>query len=512
MTQSHSMKTPEWLNTAVFYQIYPQSFYDSNGDGIGDLNGITEKLDHLTYLGINAIWLNPIYHSPFKDAGYDITDHTRIAARYGTETDLTTLIDACHQRNIKITLDLVPGHTSEQHPWFIHSTTNPDCDRYIWTDHWFGDADGLPYIAGETPRNGNYIINFFKCQPALNYGFGRRRHAWQKPSTSQGAETNRQAIADIMKHWLDKGIDGFRVDMADSLVKHDPDKKETIRTWHNIFNRIRPHHPNAAYIAEWGNPAQSLKAGFHTDFYLDWPGNGYNLLVRDKHPYFAPNSPHTTQDFINLYLPHYNATRDKGHFSLISGNHDTTRLAHHLDETSQHLYYTFQLTMPGVPFIYYGDEIAMTWHNLPTHEGGYTRTGSRTPMQWTTNTNAGFSTNPNTYLPTYTNTNVETHRNNPHSLLNHIRTLIHHRHTQPGLHAHQPLTFIPTPNPRIMAYRRGEGIEVYINVSTQNTTLPSGGTTLIHTYGGATLTDNQLTLPPMSAAILKPTQESYPHK
>ena len=174
----------EWLKTAVFYEIYPQSFKDSDGDGIGDLRGIIEKLDYIRELGCNAIWMNPCYDSPFKDAGYDVRDYKKVAGRYGTLEDLRSLFEQVHARGMHILMDLVPGHTSEEHSWFALSSKkepNEYSGRYIWTDCWFKRADGFPYIAGECERNGAYILNYFKCQPALNYCFLNPQESWQKP-------------------------------------------------------------------------------------------------------------------------------------------------------------------------------------------------------------------------------------------------------------------------------------------------------------------------------------------
>jgi maltose alpha-D-glucosyltransferase/alpha-amylase len=176
---------PKWLDDAVFYEIYPQSFYDANGDGIGDFEGIIQKLDYISDVGCNAIWLNPCFDSPFKDAGYDVRDYKKTAPRYGTNEDLRRLFSEAHKRNIHVLLDLVPGHTSEEHTWFLESRKdmpNEYWNRYIWTDNWFTwGADGMRFIAGEAPRNASYIINFFKCQPALNYGFLNPRNFGSNP-------------------------------------------------------------------------------------------------------------------------------------------------------------------------------------------------------------------------------------------------------------------------------------------------------------------------------------------
>ena len=181
----------QWLKDAVFYEIYPQSFYDTNGDGIGDLKGIIEKLDYIKELGCNALWINPCFDSPFKDAGYDVRDYKLIAPRYGTNADAKALFEAAHAKGIHVLLDLVPGHTSEEHAWFKESSKpekNEYSDRYIWTDSCFSAGDGMPFIGGETDRNGTYILNFFKCQPALNYGYGKCREKWQMPTDAPGPQ------------------------------------------------------------------------------------------------------------------------------------------------------------------------------------------------------------------------------------------------------------------------------------------------------------------------------------
>ena len=217
-----------WLRDAVFYEIYPQSFRDSNGDGIGDLPGITEKLPYVKSLGCNALWINPCFDSPFKDAGYDVRDYKKIAPRYGTNEDMAQLCRRAHALGIRVLLDLVPGHTSEEHEWFRKSgeaEPNEYSGRYIWTDHAFAGGDGMPFIGGEYPRSATYIINFFKCQPALNYGYRERRERWQQSITSPDALATREAMKDVIRFWLNLGCDGFRVDMAESLVKNDGTEK-----------------------------------------------------------------------------------------------------------------------------------------------------------------------------------------------------------------------------------------------------------------------------------------------
>ena len=461
----------EWLKTAVFYEIYPQSFKDSNGDGIGDFGGIIEKLDYIKDLGCNAIWLNPCFDSPFKDAGYDVRDYKKVAERYGTIEDLRRLFAQVHERGMHILLDLVPGHTSEEHPWFAESgkdEVNEYSSRYIWTDSWFQRAEGLSYIAGEAERDGAYIINFFKCQPALNYGFLNPKENWQKPIDHPDCLATRAAMADVMCYWLEMGCDGFRVDMADSLVKGDDEVKSgTCQVWRDIIRQVQAKYPNAALVSEWNNPASAIgMAGFQMDFFLDWFGNGYNLLMRDydntgrDDSFFKRESKRSITDFLEEYLPKYEAVKDKGLYCLITGNHDMVRAAHNLDERELKLAYAFLFTMPGAPFIYYGDEIGMRYQTLPCKEGGYTRTGSRTPMQWDDSLNHGFSgAEPSAlYLPTDTEEDaptVETQQRTADSLYHTVREILRVRQEQPAFAVHDNLEIlIAQKDRRSFAYKR----------------------------------------------------------
>ncbi|MCM1121274.1 MAG: alpha-amylase family glycosyl hydrolase [Eubacterium sp.] len=463
----------EWLKTAVFYEIYPQSFKDSDGDGIGDLNGIIEKLDYIKDLGCNAIWMNPCYDSPFQDAGYDVRDYKKIAARYGTLEDMKRLFEKVHDRGMHILLDLVPGHTSEEHPWFVESSkkeANEYSDRYIWTDSWFQRAEGLAYIAGERERNGAYVTNFFKCQPALNYGFFRPEEEWQKPMDHPACLATRDAITDVMLYWLEMGCDGFRVDMADSLVKKDDAVKSgTCAVWSDMLSKVLDKYPDAVFVSEWNQPEASIgRAGFQMDFYLDWTGNGYHLLMRDyddtgrDNSFFKKDSDRSIQDFLREYLPRYEAVKDKGMYCLITGNHDMIRAAHNLDESERKLAYAFLLTMPGAPFIYYGDEIGMRYLDIPYKEGGYTRTGSRTPMQWNNSCNFGFSEADASrlYLPMDDcdgAPTVETQQRREDSLYNTVRRLLDIRQKQAAFARHDNLEIlIAEEKKRSFAYRRDD--------------------------------------------------------
>ena len=229
-----------WLDTAIFYEIYSQSFKDSDADGIGDFRGIVSRLDYIQSLGCNAIWMNPCFESPFNDAGYDVSNYFRAAPRYGTNEDLKALFCAVHDRGMRILLDLVPGHTSIAHPWFqasMRPEPNSFSDRYIWTNDVFdgmtaaADAQLCGWLRGISDRSGAAAVNFFSSQPALNYGYANPQAPWQQAVDAPGPRGTIEAMKDVMRFWLDLGCDGFRVDMALSLVKGDPDRTATIRLW-----------------------------------------------------------------------------------------------------------------------------------------------------------------------------------------------------------------------------------------------------------------------------------------
>ncbi len=442
---------PNWLKDAVFYEIYPQTFCDSNGDGIGDINGIISKLDYVKELGCNAIWLNPVYDSPFMDAGYDVRNYYQVAERYGTNEDLKRLFEEAHKKGIRILLDLVPGHTSDQNEWFLKSKQagkNEYSGRYIWTDCVWEAPPQYRLMCGITPRDGNYMVNYFSSQPALNYGFNKITHpAWQKKPTDPDCIATREALKDIMRFWLRMGCDGFRVDMADSLVKgEDGEKPETCKVWKNVRQMLDEEFPDAAIISEWCNPKVSVGAGFHSDFYLDHDTNGYRILFRDMDrktgectAVFSKNGKGDITRFLEEYLDDLKGTDGKGYISFITCNHDTPRMTKLFTPLEAKIAYSFVFLMPGVPFLYYGDEIGMKYREgLDSKEGGYSRTGTRTPMQWNNGINCGFSSAPveKLYLPVDTDkdaVSVEKCKKDPESILNTLKKVIALRHSDADL-------------------------------------------------------------------------------
>jgi glycosidase len=447
---------PEWLQTAVFYQIYPQSYFDSNGDGIGDLPGITAKLDYILSVGCNAIWINPIYESPFGDAGYDVADFYMVASRYGTNEDLKNLCVEAHKRGMHVCLDLVAGHTSVLNPWFQQSALdwrNRYSNWYIWTPAAENVTGSQPY-PGKDRRTERYLPNFFPFQPALNYGYARPdpKEPWQLQTTDPACIAVREELKRIMKFWLDLGADGFRVDLAASLIRNDPDHEAITALWRYYRGWLDLEYPEAVLISEWSDPAVAIAAGFHIDSLLQFR-EPYQILLgpesrlqgnaRIPHAFFEREGGGDIKAFVDEYIRHYTKTKHLGYISIPTGNHDTPRPTWGRNEQDVRTIFAMLLTMPGVPFIYYGDEIGMKFlPEVPNKEGGtlgeVQRCGSRTPMQWSREKNAGFSTAPaeKLYLPidpSELRPDVATEENDPASMLNFTRRLLKLRREQPAL-------------------------------------------------------------------------------
>lgn len=466
------MSRVKWLDNAVFYEIYPQSFYDTNSDGIGDINGIIEKLDYITALGCNALWINPCFTSPFFDAGYDISDYYSIAPRYGTNNDIKRLFNIAHQKNIHILLDLVPGHTSIEHPWFKESMKaeeNEYTHRYIWSDDVWKDIPGFKTLRGISDRDGSCVVNYFSIQPALNYGFYEIDDPkWQQPMDAEGPQKSLNEILNIMRFWLDMGCDGFRIDMAEYMIKNDPERKGTIKFWQKVLGTIKKEYPDAALLSEWGMPEKSLEAGFDMDFFLHC-GNTHYLDLFRENPYFSEDGIGNLNAFIENYKKVYSDTNGKGLMCMPSGNHDMIRISETLSDTQMRLAFAFILSLPGAPFIYYGDEIGMKYLNLVSKEGGYFRTGSRTPMQWNSEKNCGFSTaeSDKLYLqqdPDQNKPTVEKQIADKSSLWNLIKKLIKVRRSHECLQSDAKIEFLEWGYP--LVYRRStakESILVIIN-------------------------------------------------
>ena len=441
---------PEWLRDGVIYQVYPSSYKDSDGNGIGDIRGVISELDYIESLGVRAIWFNPLFVSGWIDGGYDVIDFYRVDPRFGTNNDMVELIEKSHAKGIKVMLDLVAGHTSDKHPWFIQSSQDTNLqysDYYIWSDR-LPDAKAErdletmlkdpnymqntigKWMKSEYPRNKFYMKNFYACQPSLNYGYANPdpSRPWEQGVDAPGPKAVRQELKDIIAFWYGKGVDGFRVDMANSLVKNDKDKKEIMNLWREIREWSDKNYPDHVLMAEWGSPKYCLAAGYNIDMdlngtkahnrrmYFDrkhqadggsyFSLNGGQPSVKDLYGNAWPedkiDSKTTAAEMLKEYYDHFTdcleSTETMGYFATITGNHDHLRINMGARNTPDQLkvMLTWVLTMP-MPILYYGDEIGMrSLVDLPNVEGanhnGKERSGARTPMQWTSGETAGFST------------------------------------------------------------------------------------------------------------------------
>jgi len=485
---------PEWLHDAVFYQIYPQTFYDSNADGIGDLKGIIEKLDYVNSLGVDGIWINPFFESPFNDAGYDVSDYYKVAPRYGTNEDAKRLFAEAEKHQLKILFDYVISYTSIDHPWFQESAKqekNKYSNWYIWTNNtWLNPPDVYKdaFIKGYSRRNGQFMRNFYWSQPALNFGFAKPEEEWMLPVDHPDILELQKELKKILRFWMDMSADGFRADMAGALVKnaniteddqfHDIRDEGTKKFWNGIRKIFDTEYPDAFMVAEWSHPESALNGGgFHADFYHWFPG--YNDLLQKEswrilngysegHSFFDKEGKGNITNFLKMYLDQYNKTKGKGYILLPIGNHDLSRLNIKRTDNELEVIIAFSMVMPGIPFIYYGNEIGMRQlYGNPFVEGAYKpRAGARTPMQWNRTVNLGFSTAEpkKLYLPVDKNTdapNVQSQEENPNSLLNRVRRLIQLKKKEPALAAYAE--FVPVyakdnTYPFIFARAAGENI------------------------------------------------------
>lgn len=486
---------PEWVHDAVFYQIYPQTYNDSNGDGIGDLNGIIEKLDYIKSLGVDAIWLNPFFESPFNDAGYDISDYCKVAPRYGTNADARRLFDEAHKRGIKVIFDWVISYTSIDHPWFQESAKqepNPYSNWYVWTDNtWVNPPRQYSgaFIKGYGRRNGQYMRNFYWSQPALNFGFTNPTEPWMLPTDHPDVVAMKEELKSILRFWMDMGADGFRADMAGALVKtvyvegndqfFNTHENGTRKFWQEIRQLMDSEYPGSVMVAEWSGPKDALDRAFHADFF-HWC-RGYNDLFQKEswrilnghsegHSFFDREGKGNIQAFLDSYMEQYEATKAEGYINIPLGNHDNARINVQRTDKELEMIYAFGLTMPGLPFVYYGNEIGMRQqYGNPNVEGAYPpRSGDRTPMQWAPGKNLGFSTaNPvDLYLPVDPAPDAPTvaaEEKDPASLLNQFRKLVALKHAEPALEAYAE--FVPVyagENTYPFIYARANGQDVVL--------------------------------------------------
>ena len=487
-----ALQSPPWWQTAVFYQIYPRSFADGDGDGIGDFPGMLARLEHLSSLGVDAIWLSPHFPSPNFDCGYDISDYEAVAPEYGTLDDFQRFLDAAHARGMRVILDLVLNHSSHQHPWFIESSAsrdNPKADWYVWVDqppnNWQSCFDGPAWTFH--PGRGQYYYHYFmQQQPDLN---------WHNPAV-------KQAMWGAVRFWLERGVDGFRLDAIGTIyedpalrphdVPHDlaslrragdlaatPQEKEQVgRYWHDMFRH------------QWGQPGlhdlmKELRAILD-----EYPGERMLVGEDDDIAYMGDGSDELQLVFNfplmrteRLTPDHIRRNQDERLAGLDAlpvrgwpcntlGNHDSSRLRTRYgdgshDDALARLHAALLLTLRGTPFIYNGEEIGMSdliiedparlrdtmavWYHralidalgvdpaeAARRAGQMTRDKNRTPLQWSAGANAGFCpAGVEPWLPVHPDhargVNVADQDGRPESLLAHYRRLLQVRRASPAL-------------------------------------------------------------------------------
>jgi alpha-glucosidase len=485
------MEKPVWWQDGIIYQVYPRSFSDSNRDGIGDLPGVTERLDHLVWLGIDAIWLSPFYPSPDVDFGYDISDHTQVDERFGTLQDFDQLVDQAHQRGLRVMLDLVLNHTSDQHTWFKESRSNrinAKRDWYIWRDdknNWLSEAGGSGWTFD--PHTGQYYYHsYMPEQPDVN---------WRNPEV-------REAQLQVVRFWLERGVDGFRLDVfnlcfKDAEFRDNPGKigLRPFDRFKHIYDSDRPEmmpllkelralldrYPDTYAVGETFMPTSEKSASFvgkellHATLSFDFLQNRINF----------PWNPKWLMERIMNREKFF--SREKWPTTVMS-NHDFPRAAGRYSRTeddSQAMQaMTLLLTLRGTPYLYYGEEIGMRNLRLrrdqimdppgkrywPIYKG---RDGYRSPMQWDDTTYSGFSES-KPWLPVHPDhvgRNVREQKENPDSLLHFTRKLIRLRKEYPAitLGDFKP---IYVPQRQVMTYVRKheeQKVLVAMNFSRQKT-------------------------------------------
>jgi alpha-glucosidase len=472
-----------WWESAVIYQVYPRSCQDSNGDGVGDLAGIVARLDYLDWLGIDAIWLSPIFRSPMADFGYDVADYRDVDPIFGTLGDLDRLVDEVHRRGMRLLLDFVPNHTSDQHPWFLESRSSRDSPRrdwYIWRDP---SPDGGPPNGWRTvfadsawqldQRTGQfYFHSFLPEQPDLN---------WANLEV-------RLAMSDVLRFWFDRGVDGFRIDVVNLLAK-GPELRTPMRPGQQAWGNERAIHPimrelravadeydERLLVGEIWLPPNQLVTYYGSE--LDELHLPFNFQLLDLA---------WRAEVLGEAIASYEALLPAGAWpNWVLGNHDRQRIASRVGPEQARVAAMLLLTLRGTPTLYYGDEIGMTDVHVPPHlrrdpgwraGPGQGRDPVRAPMRWDGSAGAGFTTG-TPWLPIggETGASVAEQRRDRRSMLQLHRRLLRLRRTEPALSVGSwaPLAA----DGDLLAYEReadGRHLAVCLNLGGSEVTLPLAG-------------------------------------
>jgi alpha-glucosidase len=479
-----------WWQIGVIYQIYPRSFMDTTGNGIGDLSGVIEKLDYLSNtLGVDAIWLSPFYPSPMADFGYDVTNYVDVHPLFGNLRTFDELVLQAHRCELKVIVDLVPNHTSDQHPWFEESRlsrSSPKRDWYVWRDakpdgsppnNWLSVFGGSAWEWDQSTQQ-YYLHSFLKEQPDLN---------WRNPQV-------KEAMFDVARFWLERGVDGFRIDVAHFIMKdpelrdnppntaHEAQMHRSLGAYDSQIHLYDKGHPDVHQVYrdfrqlldEYSRDQPRLSVGEIHIF--DWPAwaGYYGKNLDEIHmPFnFTLLGVKWQAQAVRSLVDRLESVLPPGAWpNYVLGNHDEPRLASHLGKEAARMAAMLLLTLRGTPTLYYGDEIGMTDVPIPVEKvqdpwgkrvPGLGRDPQRTPMQWTGDPNAGFSSaDPQAlWLPLshdYQKSNVAVELNDPRSILNLYRSLLSYRRSHLSLQAgdYQPLDQMPE---SVFAYlRRAHG-------------------------------------------------------
>lgn len=542
-----------WWKEGILYQIYPQSFKDTNGDGFGDFQGIIEKLDYVQSLGVDMVWMNPFFESPLVDNGYDVSNYRSIHPRYGTMDDFDTMLKGFHDRGIKFVLDVVVNHSSDQHEWFKQSRSsrdNPYRDYYHW---WPAEKGNPPYRHSlfdpegaweyDEQTDAYYLHTFAEAQPDLN---------WENPKV-------RQEVYDIMRFWADKGVDGFRMDAFQYASKDTtwPEfpkghEKDFIK-WYGMRPQLH-EYLNEMYrevISKYDVFAVAEGAGSTFEdahALVDADRNELQMAYHFESVDLSRTPEgYTLEEFKDVFTRWDSAFAKRGWISVFLSNHDNARLVDRFGNPdpkyrnpSTTMLNTFLLSMRGTPYTYYGDEIGMTNIDMPTIEeyvdvdaiGKYkaavaagqdleefmevlnysSRENGRTPMQWDTTANAGFTTGTpwKRVNPNHMEINVAQQGQDPNSILNHFRKMTQLRKNHLAL-VYGDYEILQREHPQVYMYTRSsqkEKLLVVLNFSESQASASLDvelrtNSLLINNYDSITIEGQQLILEPYQALIFK---------
>jgi len=494
--------SPLWWQSGVIYQIYPRSFQDSNADGVGDLPGIASRLDYLQALGVDAIWLSPIYPSPMADFGYDVADYTAVHPIFGTMADFDALLAQTHAAGLRLILDFVPNHTSDQHPWFVESRSsrhNPRHDWYMWADarpdgsppnNWLSVFGG-PAWEWDGATGQYYLHSFLKQQPDLN---------WRNPAV-------KAAMFDAVRFWLDRGVDGFRIDVAHYIMK-DPQLRDNPPSSGDgrFIHKPIGEYDTQLHLYDHGHPDVHTVYRELRQVLGSYDGSRPRMAVGEIHlfdwqewaSYYGRNLDELHMPFnfgllkvewqaraVRQLVDTVEAVLPAGAWpNYVLSNHDESRIPSRYGLAGARLAAMLRLTLRGTPTLYYGDELGMADVPIPPDREqdpwgkrepglGVGRDPERTPMQWDDSPNAGFTpANVEPWLPVspdYRTVNVQTERDDPASMLNLYWQLLAWRRQSPALHSgsYQPVEQAPDDCFVYLRRRADECVLVALNFSNQ---------------------------------------------